>query len=306
MRHFLAFLICSLSGIFAVCAKEYKLTAPPITIEPPLGFVQSERFNGFEQLETFATIKLEESEQSVSKMISEQLKSNLATLESENVTISGLEGLLIKHSKTVSGTDFHQHSLFFGDNLGSVKIVASYPATMDKSIGPMLKQTLLGVKMRRLSTERLFNNLAFVIKDQGNLTYQMRTGNSVVLKDKAPYDQEKAYQPTYIVSHLGLENPIDDLAEYSSHLLQSNRQFVGIKEQTQVPTTVAGVMAYKVIAHAKEEKNRLPVVLYQVVVTSGLKLLLIQAAAPQDGQAHFIKEFDHITDNIAFKEAAAN
>lgn len=295
-----------LLAVFNVLAEQYKLTDPPIIIEPPAGFSAATSFNGFEQIETFTTIKLEQNELTLSATLAAQLKQNLETLESENISVSGLEGLLITHQKTIGQTLFHQMSLIFGDELGSVKVIASYPQTMAKSMGPMIKKTLTGVKMRRVSQSRLFNRLPFVIQDSADLIYQTRTENSVILVDKAPYDPQTSFQPLYVVSHSQVTDNIDDVKQLAQQLIETNRAFRDITPVSQKYTTLAGVQAHRIIAKARHRETQVEVLFYQVLAINDNRFLVAQGAAPYTEKERFIIKFDQITDNISFKNSTSN
>ncbi len=289
---------------FFAQAKEYKLHHPAITIEPPAGFTESQNFTGFEQLETFTTIVISENEQPFSSAIAAQLGQNLQTLESQNVTIGTKEGILLKIEKNQSNTTFHQWLLLFGDQLGHVKVVASYPATMSKAIGPILKQTLLGIKPNRITKEQLFQNLPFHVKgDISPLVYQTRTANSVVMINKAPYDEASSYPPTYIISHDEMPKPIEDIIAFAQDKL-NNKLFAVTKILTQKPITIAGVRSYLITAQAKHKKTGAPVLFYQTVSVNDSRYLIVQAIAPIAEQNFYLSLFNHITNSIAFKVAA--
>lgn len=289
---------------FSLSAKEVKFESLGVSIKPPVAFVQAKRFTGFEQLETFTTIKIEELSLPFTKVLAKEMAANKPTVSSESVTISNLEGLLLEQQHTISGQAFAQMTLLFGDELSSIKIVASYPATMNQSMGPIIKTSLLSARMSKLTKARLFKGLPFKLNETGGMAYHMRATNSIVLKNKAPYDPKKTIAPTYIISHSLTDEPVSDIKEFSKQWLTRAQAFEQFEIVDFGQISVAGVPSYKVIAKAKNINSQLPVIFYQVITLQDKRFMLIHAYTSQSLSDKFLPVFENITQNIAFNKAA--
>jgi hypothetical protein len=297
----LALLLCV---TFTTSAKEQKVTELNITIDTPAGFTTAERFSGFEQVESFTTIKMSEKMQSLATSIATHLKENETTLISQNVTISDKEGLLIKNPKTISGTDYEVWTLLFGDEISSASIIATFPTSLSKAMGPLIKKSLLSTRWAGMTKTQLFKGLPFILEKSGNLNYAKRTTNSIVLIDKTPYDLTRTVTPLLIYSHTTAPAPIEDIAVFSKQLLQKSAYFDEIEIVSQEVMSIAGVTANQIIANATEKNSGLPVTVYQVMSSQGQRYLLAQGIVGRDDAAGLLPQFKAVTDSVAFNKGA--
>lgn len=287
-------------------ATEQHVKALDIVIDTPGGFTPSKRFNGFEQLESFATIRLSEHPQPLSALISTRLNANKSVLSSEEINISGRNGVLLKNATTLAGNTFEQWILLFGDKISSIEIIAAYPENLSKGMSPLLKKALLSSRWLRQSSEQLFQGLPFAAQQSEQLHFFKRTANSLILKDKAPYDKDKSVTPVMVISSAQSKQGIVDIVEFSKQQLEKNRMLENIRIDSEEEFKVAGIRSYRIIAEAKDRQTGVTVIFYQAIAFQEYRYLLLQGQAAHSQQAQFLPQFRQITDSVSFKPSRQN
>ncbi len=286
---------------FNIIAKEQTITKLDIVIDTPAGFTKADNFNGFVQAESFATLRMNETNQSFTAATDSFLQNASEIISRDNVTISDRQGLLVKHKKTLNGNAFEQWTLLFGDKISTITINASYPLHLNKGLSPVLKGSLLSTRWLRLPSQQLFQGLPFVLDQSDNLTIVKRTSNSVVLIDKAPYDNSKAVTPLLIASSATSETEIIDIIEFSKRQLASDKFKGEITIDSEKELKINGIRAYHIEASAVEKNTGLPVLIYQTIAFQRYKYLLTIGVVEKHQSAHFKPQFETIVSSLKFK-----
>jgi hypothetical protein len=286
---------------FNIIAKEQSIELLDILMDTPPGFTKADNFNGFVQPESFATLRMSEINQSFTATSDSFLQNVSEIISRENVTISDRQGLLVKHKKTVSGNAFEQWTLLFGDNISTITIIASYPLHLNKGLSPVLKNSLLSTRWLRLPSQQLFQGLPFVLDQSDNLTIVKRTFNSVVLIDKAPYDNSKAMTPLFVVSSVTNETEIIDIIEFSKAKLADDRFKGEITIDSEKELKINGIRSYHIEASAIEKNTGLGVMLYQTIAFQPYKYLFTIGVVEKRQAAHFKPQFEAIVSSLKFK-----
>lgn len=300
------FCLCCL-GLFlsfspSLTAQEQHLQALDIVIDTPTGFVTSTRFTGFEQVESFATIKFAETGQSLAAVTSQWLNTHPAPLSSEDVTISGRSGLLLNNTKNINGNQFQQWTLLLGDKISSISIVASYPVALAGSMENLLKTALLSTRWLRQASKQIFQGLPFTVNQSKQLHFLKRTANSLILQDKTPYDRSKSIAPVMVISHAKSEQVITDIVAFARQQLNQSDMLEQIKITSEQEFKIAGIRSYRIIARARHKKTGLPVIFYQAIAFQQQRFLLLMGLAGETQQQQFLPQFEQVTASVSFKK----
>lgn len=283
-------------------AQEHHIKALDLVIDMPQGFASANHFIGFEQLETFSTVRLSENFKPLALSISEIQKNNPKTTIIEELNISGRKALLMKSQKSISGTPFEQLTLMFGDTISTVLLVASYPPAMASTIQPVLKKSLLSARWLRQTSAQLFHGLPFTVNQSSQLHFIKRTANALVLKDNSPYDRSKSVVPLMVINTSLTETPVTDNAAFATEQLHKAPGLSDITINQAEGFTIAGIKAYRIIAEATDNQSGSAVVVYQAIAYQPDRILLISGLSPKIQAEQFLAQFKQITDSVSFKK----
>lgn len=295
-------LLIFISFTFDCWAKDQTIEALDILIQTPEGFSKADNFSGFVQAESFATIKATENIQGIEQSINVLLQSSTAIATKKTVSISDRKGLLVKHNKTINGNQFELLTLIFGDEISTITLIASYPVHLAKGLSARLEKSLLSTRWLRLASQQIFQGLPFVFDQSKHLQIVKRTANSIVLIDKAPYDNTKAITPTLVVSAATSADIISDLQAFSKQQLSSARFNDEIIIKSEKPMTVNGIKAYHITAHVTDKKTGLPITFYQTIAAQKYRYLLVHGLVEQQQASQYLTQFSAIIDSLKFKK----
>jgi hypothetical protein len=275
-----------------------------LVINTPKGFEPSPRFTGFEQVESFATIKLIEDNQAYTQTTTELLKSSKDIVSRENVMISGHHALLLKTNLTIGGSEFQRQTLLFGDQISTISIVASYPKLLSDPLADNIKQSLLSSRWLRSKQQQIFQGLPFIANPSELLQPVKRSSNSIVFIDKTPYDNSKTVTPLLVLSSVTSEQDIRDIDDFPVQQLKQQDAVQALEIVSQTEFKIDGIRAYQIIARAVDKKTTLPIFIYQAIAMQGKRYLLVQGRASQNQQAQFLGVFKQVTNSIKFRKSA--
>ena len=298
----LALLLLQLPLTYNAQASQQALEEFDVLINTPGGFTKADNFNGFIQPETFTTIKASETITGYEATLSTFIRNTRAIEHSQHVKISDREGQLIKSTKQMNGNDFDQLTLIFGDKISTVTLTATYPKHLSEKLTPKLKKSLLSTRWLRLPSQQMFKGLPFVFDESANLEIIKRTGNSLILLDKTPYDTSKNVTPLLIISAITGETEISDIKEFSKNKLKIRQLREEVIITSEKAVNVNGIKAYQITAKATDKKTGRAVTVFQTIAYQRLRYLLVQGLVEDQQADHIVPQFQQVVDSLKFKK----
>ena len=139
-----------------------------IAITPPAGFTPATSFTGFQQVETFSTIKIAQLEQPYAEALLEANQQRADTSgapvpDSLSLRVGEREAQLFALKTNISGETFNQWLLIIGDAHRSISITATYPDWAAATMSDPLRESLLSAQWLRSAQQQLFYDLPFVV-----------------------------------------------------------------------------------------------------------------------------------------------
>ncbi|MEO2267246.1 hypothetical protein V1358_08035 [Pseudoalteromonas sp. YIC-656] len=271
-------------------AQSFKLNeGTDITITPPKGFVLAQEFLGFENTEQRAQIEVSELPLPLSLVnvtfSKEQLTTLKLTLESkQKVPYGNGEAWLFTLRQAINGLYYKKLWLLTGDEISTVRAVASYPESLENQLAAPMKQALLRSSYAPSMSERALLGLPFSFDTVDYFTISKRATNSVVL-----YGQN---DELITLSHGGLKKEKVEHKVLSDLFLKHSKALTDCKERSYTAISVDSIPATQITTHCLYKGA--PRSINQVIVTNPGKFLLIQAVDNQQSSSEFeakLKQF---------------
>ena len=296
--------LTSLSTIFSVSfnanAIEQEIKDIDVKIDIPASFVSASNFAGFIQPQTFTTIRYEEKIIPFNQAKQATLNGLKNIEQQQDITISEKPGILIRHNETIEGNAFERWTLIFGDNISSIAITASYPKIMAEKSGENMLAALKSTRWLRLPSEQIFTGLPFVANETEDLKITQRNLNSIVMLDKAMYDNSDVIIPSIVLSVGYSEKPLDEIATFSKQQLKAKR-LENIEIIKQQGVSISNVQGFEITASATDNRTNTQAKFIQTIIYKKNRYLLVQGIVSKADAYKFWPQFQEVINSVKFK-----
>jgi hypothetical protein len=251
-----------------------------VSMDPPAGFVASQRFPGFENDKKGASIVVTELPGPASKMQQGMTRDMLATrgmtlIRSQPVKIGGTDALLIQVSQSADGTDFLKWMLVAGDARKTVMIVGTFPkAAADMS--PPIKRAVLSASWGGEVKAQPYEGLPFRVDPTLALKLAGRVGNVLVFSESGSMGQGDAAQAILVVGSSISAVSITNVEQFAKDHASKTTQVSALRNIQGKALTLDGLPAYELVAEADDLKTMREVRMYQLVLADKTTYYLAQ------------------------------
>lgn len=284
----------------ALVAQPREVVGTRITLEPPAGFTPAERFPGFGQEATLASIMVTELrgpfDEVVAGLTAERLAGGGMTLRSaDSLTVGGRPGRLLSITQPLDGVPFEKWVLVFGDSAETAIVTGSYPQEEAATLSAPVRQAVLSARRSGRPVGDPFEGIGFHIEPGSRLRIAERMGNMLALNETGRLPNEDAASPFLVVGLSISEENLADLEAFSRYRVTRIGNAMEMREVTRGgPVAIDGAPAYELFADAVDTENATAIKVYQVIVAEGNHYILFQAFVGADRAAEFIPEFQAI------------
>jgi hypothetical protein len=284
----------------ALVAQPREVVGTRITLEPPAGFTPAERFPGFGQEETLASIMVTELsgpfDEVVAGLTAERLAGGGMTLRSaDSLTVGGRPGRLLSITQPLDGVPFEKWVLVFGDSSETAIVTGSYPREASATLSDPVRQAVLSARRSGRPVGDPFEGIGFHIEPGSRLRIAERMGNMLALNETGRLPNDGAASPFLVVGLSISEENLADLEAFSRQRVTRIGNAMEMREVTRGgPVTIDGATAYELFADAVDTESAIPIKVYQVIVAEGNHYILFQGFVGADRAAEFIPEFQAI------------
>lgn len=274
-----------------------------VSVVVPAGFEAATQFPGFLHPDTGSSLMISEIPAGFSEMREGMTAARLAEqgvtlVSSEDVTVAGLDGLLLSASQAVNGIDYRKWLGIFGTDSETVMVVATYPEAVATELGEPLKQSVLSAKWDLEAEVDVFNGLTFRIKEPETLRIAKRISNMLLLTEDGQTGTVAPGNPLLIVASAVNDIEIADIETFSKNRLLQTAEVNAIADLAGQDVTAGGLPAYELTASAKDETSGFPLVIYQLVVPNGNSYYLMQGLVGTPIADKYLKEFRDVARSL--------
>ena len=242
---------------FGQTDKLIKVAGTKCSLIPPSGFVAATTFSGFQNLETGASIMINELPAPYQSLVdgftAEALKSRGMTLiKKETIDFNGSKATLIHLSQAANGTTYLKQMLIFGDTLATVLVNGIYPAA-SKASELKIKDALLSTVYNSSQNENPLEAATFTIdiKDTDFKLIKYMSGSLLYSTDgKIPTEK-----PTLIVGNSIAKISSQNQKKYAEERLKKlpRGELNVVKEIKEI--TIDNLKGFEIVADGKTKDN---------------------------------------------------
>lgn len=282
--------------VFGQTEKLTKVSGTKCSLIPPSGFVAATTFSGFQNVETGASIMINELPAPYQSLVdgftADALKTRGMTLISkQTIDFNNSKATLINVTQPANGTTYIKQMLIFGDTKGTVLVNGIYPeASKDSEV--KIKDALLSTIYSASQNDNPLDAATFTIdiKDTDFKLIKYMSGSLLYSTDgKIPTEK-----PTLIVGNSLAKIPTQNQKKYAEERLKKlpEGELNVIKEIKEI--TIDNLKGYEIVADGKTKDDK-PELVYQVILFNDKgDYYIIVGQAKEDSQKN-LETFKKIT-----------
>jgi hypothetical protein len=296
--------LLTLAAPAVALAQPREVIGTSITLEPPAGFTQAERFAGFGQEATLASIMVTELPGAFSEMDARLTPEALAeggmTVRSaDSLTVGGRPGRLFALTQQVDGVAFEKWVLVFGDEDGTAFVTGAYPRESAATLSEPIRLAVLSARRSGRPVGDPFEGIGFRIDPGSRLRIAERMGNTLAINGTGTLPNDDPGAPFLVVGPSISEVELDDVEAFSRIRAGRLGNMLRLSSITGGgPVTIDGGAGWELFADVTDLDDETPIKMYQVVIPEGGNYILLQAFVDEARAAAFIPEFQAIARSL--------
>ncbi len=287
------------------------VTGTKVRLTQPTDFAPAEKFPGYFQSSSSASIMVTEIPAPFSAFSSEISsglsdpsklgKHGMSLLSQEQVNLNGQKALLLKMQQRASGVDFLKWVLVFGDEAGSAMVTATFPKELEAKLSESLKQSLLTSQRDPNLAASTDEGLDYTLKEQGNLKLAQRISNGLLFTKEGEFPSKSLADPVFVVAPSISEQAIADPETFSKQRLLKTDSITKIEIETSEQVTIDNLKGYEIVAKAQDQKSQEPMLVYQVMLFDQKGYYIMQGLVGEATKADYLPAFRAIAQSFQRK-----
>jgi hypothetical protein len=299
--YFLALLVLFVSSI---SAKQIEGTS--VNIDPPDGYVESDRFAGFMNEPMASSIVISELpapyNQAIKGFSDERLmkEKGMVLLRQSQITISGYNGVLFHIEQPAYGLLFKKWILAIEYDKKTILIVASYPETAeDQEV--ILKEMILNVKLNEASDP--LDAIGFSVTPEPPFEIATIFAKQLVLSPGGHFPVKNERDPFMVIGlSLTDEMPVPNKRLFAEARIKQVKTVKNISIKKSVAVNIDGLSGYETIASANKSDSNLSLTLYQVMLFDESGYSIIQGLLSESDENKYLPIIRDIASTFKIKE----
>lgn len=299
-------LACFVSLSWAVYAYAGQVAGTSVVLDPPGGFVVSDRFAGFIDPESGASIVVSELPGEYAQMSAAfgdagvMRTRGMTLLGQAETQVDARRALLVEARQDVQGQRYKKWLAVVEREQGVALLVASLPeAAVDRQEND-LKKSLLGARFGAPSDP--YQALGFSITPTAPFKYAKAIGQMLVISPEGVIPARETDTPMLVAGLSASHGAV--IADRKAFAEQRVRQVAKIQDtriERSTPVKIGGLPGYATLASGKQEASGAARTLYQVMLFDQDGYALIQGITPSKSRVKYLPMFKRMADTFAMK-----
>ena len=293
-----AFLL-SLGFAASALAGPVRVPGTQVTLDPPSGFLQAERYPGFENAARRSSIMVTELPGSSEVMRRGMTRRTLASrgmvqLGRETVLVAGRTGLLIHVRQEAGGEEFLKWMLITGDTKRTVMVVGTFPQG-DPGLSQTVRRAVLSTAWNSAAPTSKLEGITFRVDPTPKLRLAGRVGNLLVFSESGKMESGNPAEGVLIVGSSFAEASVTDVEAFARERATKTTRVGPLRDIEGRPMTTDGLPGYELIGTANDAKDGREIRMYQLVLADSTTYYLAQGYVAPDRAPALIDQFRQVT-----------
>ena len=269
---FLLLAVPCVSQTRTVPRKPIPVTGTRASLIPPVGFTPSDRFPGFSQQSTNASIMVSEISGSFTETSSGLTdpaglsKRGMVLLGNQKVSVVGYTGILVQVRQSMSGTEYLKWLFAIGDEQDTLFVVAVFPKALERKLSEKLKASILSVRWDKKKTIEPTEGLNFSIAETGDLRIAGRMANTLVFSKNGVSPSKDIDDPIFVVGQSLAKADIADHEGFAKARVLKTAEVTDVEIESSKRITIDALNGYEIVATAKDKASNKPMAIYQIIL----------------------------------------
>ncbi len=285
-----------------------------ITMEPPPGFTQTDRFPGFINQETSASILIQEIPGPYNEVIKgfsdpTQLASKgMELINHFNVEVDGLKSILLKLEQSAYGTVFQKLVLAVNRYGSTTIIMATYPADLRDQMEQPLKTSLLAAKFGAKKEAQALQQsniaaLSFEVTPVSPFEIAKVMGNNLILSPGGQFPVKDENVPFMVLGlSMSKDMAISDRQAFAEQgIRKTTAAAANIRILGSQPVNIDGLEGFTTLAEGDGTRAGTALTIYQVVLYDADGYCFIQGFTPSLHEDKYLSVFEDIANSFKMK-----
>lgn len=295
--------LLALPALPAVAAR-VQIPGSRISLEPPAGFTLADRFPGFADPSSGASILVTEmpaplAEARQGMTVEMMAPRGMKLLGSETVSLDGGgEATLLDVEQTAGGRVARKWMAVFGDETQTTTVIATYPPDRAATLAAPLRQAVLSARRSATAPDPLAG-LPFTVAGSGPLQVAQRVANALLLTRDGKPGVAAPGEPVLVVAASLSAADLTDLQTFAGQRLQQTEQLTGPWQTESRAVEVGGLAGWELEGEATAKRDGKRLKVYQLILRDGPRQYLIAQAMvrPEEWEA-FLPHFRAVAHSL--------
>ena len=277
-----------------------------VNLDPPPGFVKSERFSGFMNETNGSSIMVTEFPgpyAEVTKGFSDVQKMQargMNILEKSSITVGGKPAMLFHVAQSAYGAQFKKWLLVVDQSGSTTLIAATYLSSESGTQEQLLKKVVLSATFGKKTDP--MEALSFSVSPQAPFEIAKVMGQNVFITPNGQFPAKDESIPMMIVGLSFTDGAVvGDQKEFAERRIKQVPTIKNIAIQESVPTTIGLLTGYSTLAEGKSDTTSKPMTVYQVLLFDSSGYCIIQGITPSAKKEEYLPIFKEIAKSFRMK-----
>jgi hypothetical protein len=277
-----------------------------VKLPQPEGFQREDSFYGFGQPETQASVMAVKLPGPFAEVTAGFTKEQMGArgwtlLEKQELEIESMQAILVHFEQPAAGKVFRKWSLVFGTPKETRMVTATFPRDQEQALSERLKSVLLNVRLERAAPPEPGSDLPFTVSAPANLKLTSRMSKMLVYTKDGVMPAKSPQDPLLIIAPSLGNVTVDDRRQFALQRIQQTAHTEEITVTSIEPISIDSLTGFELLADARDEESKTPLILYQVILFDEAGYILIQGLVGAELQEGYLAEFKSVARSLRRK-----
>ncbi len=242
-----------------------------ISIEPPAGFITTDRFPGAMSEETGSSVMVTELPAPFATVIrgfdSKGFKTQGMTLLSEEpATFGELKGTLYSASQSANGIEFLKWLALFGDESSTFIVTGAFPKIHEDAVSASIKKAVLGARASGAPVDPMAA-VTFRITPSGDIKLAKVISNMLLMSKDGVFPARGIDTPLYIAgASITKDFNVPDKKAFAEQRILKTNSLKNVVVKGTTPIEVDGLAGFETVADAADAESGVKASIYQAIL----------------------------------------